>query len=300
MYPAVVGHEIVGRAVRVGSEVSHIKVGDRVGVGAQSDSCQERLSSCSDCSRGRENHCFNRGRTDTYNSVFLNGGKSYGGYADYNRCVGRFVVPIPDALESADAAPMLCAGITVYAPLRNNGCGPGVRVGIVGLGGLGHFGVLFAKALGAERVVAISRRLEKQEDALALGADEYVATAEPDWAAKHASSLDLIICTVSAPQMPLREYLGLLDTNGKLIQVGAPEGPLPPTLAFDFIPKGRSLGGSCIGPPGQIKEMLELAATKGIKPWVESRSMDDANQAVMDMENEKARFRYVLVNEKHA
>ncbi|KAF2457783.1 putative quinone oxidoreductase [Lineolata rhizophorae] len=300
MYPAVVGHEIVGRAVRVGSQVKHVKVGDRVGVGAQSDSCLNRTTQCGDCSSGQENMCTNHGRCDTYNGVYLNGGKSYGGYGDYNRCPGHFVVKIPEGLDSADAAPMLCAGITTYAPLKNNGCGPGKRVGIIGVGGLGHFGILWAKAFGADRVVGISRREAKRANALQIGADDYIATADDEnWLKKNAGTLDLIVCTISSSKMPLREYLGLLDTNGRMIQVGAPEGPLPTIMAFDFIPKGKSLGGSCIGPPWQIQEMLDFAAKKGIKPWVEKRSMKDVNATLIDMEKELARYRYVLVNESH-
>lgn len=159
---------------------------------------------------------------NTYGSVYPNDeGKSYGGYADYNRTNGRFVFKIPEGLSSADAAPMLCGGITVFSPLKANGCGPGKTVGIVGVGGLGHFAILFAKALGADRVVGISRKGDKRDDALALGADEYIATAEDEgWATKHRRTLDLIICTVSSEKMPLTDYLGLLATKGSFIQVG--------------------------------------------------------------------------------
>lgn len=215
----VVGHEIVGKAVRVGSNVKNVKVGDRVGVGAQARSCGEK--SCVDCAAGLENHCA-RGLIGTYGDVYPNEeGKSYGGYANHNRTNARFVFQIPEGLSSSDAAPMLCGGITVYSPLKQNGCGPGKSVGIVGVGGLGHFAVLFAKALGADRVVGISRKGDKRKDALALGADEYIATGEDeDWATKHKRTLDLIICTVSSEKMPLTEYLGLLATKGTFIQVG--------------------------------------------------------------------------------
>lgn len=141
-------------------------------------------------------------RVGTYNGVHLNGGKSYGGYALYNRSPSHFVIKIPDSIPSALAAPMLCGGVTVYSPLRKNGCGPGKRVGIIGVGGLGHFGVMFAKALGADKVVAISRKADKSADAIKLGADEYIATAEDkDWAQKHSRSLDLIVCTVSSTKV---------------------------------------------------------------------------------------------------
>ncbi|OTA65223.1 NADP-dependent alcohol dehydrogenase C [Hypoxylon sp. EC38] len=296
-YPCVVGHEIVGRAVRVGENVKHIKVGDRVGVGAQARTCQQ--STCPDCSNGMESYCHNEMVT-TYGSIYPNGeGKSYGGYADYNRTNGHWVFRIPDGLDSAVAAPMLCGGITVYSPLREYGCGPGKTVGIVGVGGLGHFGILFAKALGADKVVGISRKSDKREDALKLGADEYIATDEDkDWAARHARSLDLIICTVSSEKMPLDGYLTLLKTKGTFIQVGAPDGGnLPPINAFTLITSGIKVGGSATGAPWEIRQMLQLAADKNIRPWIQERPLKEANQAVIDMEKGKARYRYVLVNE---
>ena len=214
-----VGHEIVGKAVRVGNNVKHVGVGDRVGVGAQALSCLER--DCPECSAGLENYC-RRVRVNTYDSTYPNGeGRSFGGYGDYNRTHQHFVFRIPDGLPSELAAPMLCGGITTYAPLRRNGCGPGKRVGIVGVGGLGHFGVLFAKALGADQVVGISRKASKKADVLALGADRYIATDDDeDWANKNAHCLDLIVSTVSSAKMPLTDYLNLLDTNGTFIQVG--------------------------------------------------------------------------------
>ncbi|KIW68627.1 hypothetical protein PV04_04561 [Phialophora macrospora] len=297
LYPCVVGHEIVGTAVRVGKEVKHIKVGDRVGVGAQSDSCRNRTGKCSDCSAGRENYCARKGRCDTYNGVYLNGSKSYGGHATYSRVPAHFAVKIPEGVSSAAAAPMLCGGITLYTPLKQYGCGPGKRVGIVGVGGLGHFGVLFAKAMGADKVVGISRKASKREDVLKLGADQYIATDdEPDWAQKYASSLDLIISTVSSPKMPFRDYMGLLDTGGYMVQVGVPEGALPQVFPFDLIAKNRSITGTAIGSPKQIEEMLQFAAEKKIQAWVEERPMKEANQALLDLDKGLARYRYTLVN----
>ena len=233
----------------------------------------------------------------TYNSKYPNGSWSMGGYSDYIRVPAHFAIKIPASLKSEDAAPMMCGGITVYAPLKQNGAGLGKRVGIVGLGGLGHFGLVFAKALGCEAVVAISRRRNKVDDAKAMGATDFIATSEDDkWARKHSRTLDLIISTVSSPDMPLESYLRLLRTNGTFIQVGAPEDKLPPIAAFGLIGKACKIGGSQIGSPKDIQEMLEFAAEKQIKPWVETRSMRDANQSVVDMEDGKARYRYVLVN----
>ncbi|KAJ9296855.1 hypothetical protein DTO271G3_5054 [Paecilomyces variotii] len=297
-YPCCVGHELVGIAVRVGSKAEGgIKVGDRVGVGAQSDSCRGRLGDCPECAMGLEHYC-NKHKVGTYNGIHLNGGKSYGGYALYNRCPSHFVIKIPDSIPSADAAPMLCGGVTVFSPLKENGCGPGKRVGIIGVGGLGHFGVLFAKAMGADKVVAISRKADKKADALKLGADEYIATAEDaDWAKTHSRSLDLIICTVSSAKMPLADYLELLATNGTFIQVGLPDDGALSVPVFKLL-RGAKLGGSGIGSPADIRDMYKLVAEHNIKPWIEEIPMKDANKAIIDMEEGKARFRYVLVNEQ--
>lgn len=194
---------------------------------------------------------------------------------------------------------MLCGGVTVWNPLVKNGAGPGKRVGIVGVGGLGHFGLLWAKALGCDEVVAISRTNAKKEDAQKMGADRFIATEEEGWAKKNSRSLDLIVCTVSSPNMPLAQYFQLLRTNGQFIQVGAPEDKIPGFSVFALIMKGVKFGGSAIGSPADIASMLKFAAEKNIHPWIQERSMKDANSAVVDMDAGKARYRYVLCNEKH-
>ncbi|RSL85748.1 hypothetical protein CEP52_016044 [Fusarium oligoseptatum] len=295
-FPCVVGHEIVGIAVRVGSEAEgNIKVGDMVGVGAQTDSCQSRDGPCQACETHLENYCHDMHLT--YNTSYRNGGKAYGGYALYHRSPSHFVIKIPDGLLPEHAAPMLCGGVTVYSPLKVFGAGPGKRVGVVGVGGLGHFAVLIAKAMGADKVIGISRRSDKREEALALGADEYIATAEDEnWSQMHAGTLDLIICTVSSPKMPLQEYFDMLGLDGTLVQVGIPEEPIP-VSAWALVPARRRLAGSLIGSPKEIEELFQLAADKHIIPWVEKRPMSDANQAIVDMEAGKPRFRYVLVNQ---
>lgn len=195
-YPCCVGHEIVGRVVRLGSQAGGaLALGDRVGVGAQSEACGR--ADCAACAAGDLQFCPRT--VGTYNATHLNGGKAWGGYATHKRCPARLVVKIPDGLSSGAAAPMLCGGVTTYVPLRRHGAGPGKRVGILGLGGLGHMGVMWAKALGADHVVVISRKSNKKADALKMGADDFIATAEdPGWAKKHADSLDLIICTVGS------------------------------------------------------------------------------------------------------
>jgi alcohol dehydrogenase (NADP+) len=214
IYPCCVGHEVVGTAVRVGKNVKHLKLGDRCGVGAQSSSCLK----CEECKAGLEHYCPN-GNVGTYNGKYPDGSKSYGGYSDYCRAPAHFIVKIPDEISLAEAAPMLCGGVTVWSPLKNNGAGPGKRVGIVGVGGLGHFGLLWAKALGCDEVVAISRSRGKEADAKKLGADRFIATNEDGWAKKNSRSLDLIVSTVSSPDMPLSKYFQLLRTNGQFIQV---------------------------------------------------------------------------------
>ncbi|KAF2109450.1 chaperonin 10-like protein [Lophiotrema nucula] len=289
-YPICVGHEIVGHVVRLGKDpsvTSRLALGNRVGVGAQAASCLKK--DCEECSEGMEQHCA-KGFVGTYNGKYADGYWSMGGYADYVRVPAHFAIKIPASVKSQDAAPMMCGGITTFSPLKNNGAGPGKKVGIVGLGGLGHFGVLFAKALGCEKVVAISRRRNKEDDAKAMGADDYIATSEDaKWDRKHSRTLDLIISTVSSPDMPLSGYLRLLRTNGQFIQVGAPEDNLPSIPAFSLIAKGCKIG----------EEMLAFAAEKGVKPWVQQRRMKEANPSVVDMEDGKARYRYVLVNDDH-
>ena len=170
-------------------------------------------------------------------------------------------------------APMLCDGVTTYSPLKAGGCGPGKRVGIIGIGGLGHFGLLWAKALRAEKVVAISRSGAKKEEAKKLGADAFIVTEEEGWETKNANSLDLIISTVSGGSLPIVGYLSLLDVGGRLTHVGGPEEPIPSFYAFALLTKRLSLGGSAIGSPAEIKEMLELAAAKKVKPWIQELPM---------------------------
>ncbi|CAZ80020.1 unnamed protein product [Tuber melanosporum] len=281
-YPVVVGHEIVGTAVKVGKNVQGIKVGDRVG-----------------CNADNESYC--KDMVGTYNGKYPDGSMSTGGFADYTRVPGHFVFKIPEALSSEIAAPMLCGGITMFSPLKRNGCGPGKTVAIIGFGGLGHFGVLFAKALGADKVIAISRKPNKAADALAMGADDYVATDDnPNWASKHANTIDLIVSTVNSPKLPIDSYLQLLRHRGAFIQVGAPEDSVPGFNILPLIMKAVHVTGSLIGSPKEIEEMLELAARKGIKSWVNPWPLEKVNDALQAFERGEPRYRIVLVNEKHA
>ncbi|BGP58581.1 hypothetical protein JCM8202_002343 [Rhodotorula sphaerocarpa] len=298
-YPQVVGHEIVGEAIRVGKDVKHVKVGDYVGVGAQNDSCLK----CTQCKAHREPYC-DEGQVGTYGGKgyrTAKESKSYGGYADFHRAPSNFVMKIPDGLDLALAAPMLCAGVTVYSPLTQYGAGKTAKdVGVVGIGGLGHFGLMFAKALGAN-VTAISHSESKKADAEKMGASRFIAThsGKEDDFAPYKRSLDLIICTTNDTDMPILGYLSLLRPGGNLILVGAPEKPFPALPAFPFILNNVHIGGSCIGSPKIIAEMLEVAAKQKISPWVTKRPLEDVNKAVPDMHAGKARYRYVLVNTKN-
>ena len=289
-YPLVVGHEIVGRATKVGKNVQGIKEGDMVGVGAQSGSCLE----CGQCKADKEQYC-DRGQTGTYNGKYPDGSPSSGGFADYARVPAHFCIPIPDGVDPLVAAPMMCGGVTVYSPLKFNNVGPGTKVGVVGIGGLGHFAVMFAAAMGAE-VTAISHSHSKEEDARKMGASHFVATSDKGAVKQHRRTLDVIICTVNHEGMDMSQYLSLLKVHGRLTMVGAPEKPIPLTV-FQLLLNGIAIAGSAIGSPKEIKEMLELAQKANVKSWIQVRPMAEVNQAFNDMEEGKARYRYVLKND---
>ncbi|GAA5903596.1 hypothetical protein JCM6882_002996 [Rhodosporidiobolus microsporus] len=300
-WPICTGHEIVGTVVRVGEESGKkFQVGDLVGVGAQGDSCR----TCGLCESHQENYCASQ--TTTYGGVCCRGNakgqKTWGGYGNYHRARADFTFKIPDGIDPAHAAPLMCGGTTVYTPLKLHAAGsPTARnVGVVGLGGLGHFAVLFAVAMGAE-VTVLSRGESKRADAEAMGASHFVAAGDDAAAAfaPYKRSLDLIICTSNAHDLPLPAYLSLLRPGGNFILVGAAEQPLtlPP---FPLLLSGAHIGGSLIGPPATIEEMLAFAAEKGVKPWVQKRSLtNEANEAVVEMHAGKAKYRYVLVNEEN-
>ena len=246
------------------------------------------------CESGAENYCPQA--KETFNKRFRDGSKTYGGYALYHRCPSHFVIKIPHGLAPEHAAPMLCAGTTVYSPLKYFGAGPGKKVAVVGIGGVGHFAVLFAKAMGASEVVGISRKSDKKEDALKLGCDTYIATGEDEgWETKWKNHFDIIINTVGSAKMPFAGYLRILGQDGTLVQIGAPEDDIALRAGLLLFQRKRIVG-TFIGSPSEIREMFQLAADKGVKPWVEQRPMKDANQAIVDMEDGKARYRYVLTN----
>ncbi|ORY85121.1 NADP-dependent alcohol dehydrogenase [Protomyces lactucae-debilis] len=290
-HPVVVGHEIVGKVIRIGSNVSKagIKIGAFAGVGAQSGSCL----SCEQCTNDRHPYC-DAGATSTYGAEYQDGsGKSAGGFAHHWRGPATFATPI-EGIHPADAASMQCAGITVLSPLLQNDVKQGSNVGIVGIGGLGHFGIMFAHALGAE-VTAISQTHSKEQDAKQMGATHFLATSDGEKAiSAHRRSLDLIVCTVNDfEEGQLEGYLSLLKVHGRFMLVGVPDKPLN-FLAFPLIANGISIGGSAIGSPKEIADMLELVRKHDIKTWKKIWPMEQVNEALLDMERGNARYRHVL------
>jgi uncharacterized zinc-type alcohol dehydrogenase-like protein len=279
-YPFIPGHEIIGKISAVGSEVKSLEVGQRVGLGWQSNSCGH----CEWCLKGLENLCPESEATCVHRN---------GGYADRVRANNRFVVPIPDALDSEPAAPLLCAGITVYNPLRINGINPSSRVGVVGIGGLGHLAIQFARVFGAE-VTAFSTSPAKEEEARALGAQQFVNSLESKAMKDAAGTQDFIITTVNADQ-DWNAYLQCLRPNGTLWFVGVPPAPVP-VQAFPLISGQRIIGGSPVGSPSRLREMLLVAARHGVKATTELFPMAKANDAIEKVKKSKVRYRAVLAN----
>ncbi|MEV8250185.1 NAD(P)-dependent alcohol dehydrogenase [Microbacterium sp. NPDC076768] len=285
-YPLAPGHEITGIVAAVGSDVTRHAVGDRVGVGCMVNSCGE----CRNCLRGDEQFCT-AGAVFTYGAIDRDGTVTQGGYSDQVVVTEGFVLRIPDSMPLDTAAPLLCAGITTYSPLRHWNVGPGSRVAVVGLGGLGHMGVQIAHALGAE-VTVLSQTLNKKDDGLRLGADHYRATSDRETFRELRSSFDVILNTVSAA-IDLRSYLSLLDVNGSMVCVGAPAEPLP--LAVSSLIGGRrSLAGSNIGGIRETQEMLDFCAEHGIASEVEVIAASDINVAYERVLASDVRYRFVI------
>ena len=287
-YPLAPGHEIAGIVTEVGTEVSRHKIGDRVGVGCMVNSCRE----CVNCLKGEEQYCL-AGNTGTYGAVDRDGSITQGGYSSHVVVAEDFVVRIPDALELDVAAPLLCAGITTYSPLRHWGAGPGKKVAVVGLGGLGHMAVKIAHAMGAE-VTVLSQSLKKMEDGLRLGADHYYATSDPTTFEALAGSFDLIINTVSA-SIDISAYLQLLGLDGVLVNVGAPAEPLP-VNAFSLITGRRSFAGSMIGGIRETQEMLDFCAEHGLGSEIEVIPASKINEAYERVLASDVRYRFVIDN----
>jgi uncharacterized zinc-type alcohol dehydrogenase-like protein len=287
-YPAIPGHEIAGVVAAVGSEVTGFAPGDRVGVGCMVNSCRE----CENCAKGDEQYCI-PGNTQTYGSTDRDGTPTYGGYSDHVVVDEDFVLRIPDGLELDAAAPLLCAGITTYSPLHHWGAGPGKRVAVVGLGGLGHMAVKIAHAMGAE-VTVLSQTLNKKDDGLKLGADAYHATSDGETFKQLAGHFDLIINTVSA-KLDMGRFFSLLKTDGTLVNVGAPPEPLPVPV-FSLLMQRRSFAGSAIGSIRETQEMLDFCAEHGIAAEIEVISADQINDAWQRVLDSDVRYRFVIDN----
>ncbi|MGW1215424.1 NAD(P)-dependent alcohol dehydrogenase [Streptomyces sp. NPDC002499] len=286
IFPMVPGHEIAGIVSEVGPGVSRHKVGDRVGVGCMVDSCRE----CENCKAGLEQYCTN-GNVGTYNAVGKDGEPTYGGYSEKVVVDENFVVTIPDGLSLDVAAPLLCAGITTYSPLKHWNAGPGKKVAVVGFGGLGHMAVKIAHALGAE-VTVLSQSLRKQDDGLKLGADHYYATSDPKTFEELHGTFDLIISTVSAP-LDFGAFLSLLRTDGALVNVGAPEEPISLNL-FSVIGGRKTLAGSGIGGIRETQEMLDFCAEHALGAEIELISASEINEAYERVQNSDVRYRFVI------
>ena len=286
-YPVVPGHEIAGIVTEIGSQVSKFKVGDRVGVGCFVDSCRE----CKNCKAGVEQYCTGGGMTGTYNAVGKDGQPTQGGYSGSIVVDENYVMTIPAALPLNAAAPLLCAGITTYSPLRHWKVGPGARVGVIGLGGLGHMGVKLAAAMGAE-VTVLSQSLKKMEDGLRLGASHYYATSDRDTFKTLRNSFDIIINTVSA-DLDLHRFLGLLDLDGVFVELGLPENPMV-VPAFSLLGMRRSLTGSAIGGIAETQEMLDFCAEHAIASEVEVIEPDYINEAYERVVASDVRYRFVI------
>ncbi|MFG6503111.1 NAD(P)-dependent alcohol dehydrogenase [Microbacterium sp. P05] len=285
-YPLVVGHEIVGVVSEVGSEVTLHQVGDRVGVGCMVNSCRE----CENCLAGLEQYCL-KGNTGTYAGVDRDGTITQGGYSSHVVVVEDFVLKVPESIPFDKAAPLLCAGITTYSPLAHWNAGPGKKVAVVGMGGLGHMAVKIAHAMGAE-VTVLSQSLSKKDDGLAFGADHYYATSDASTFETLANEFDLIINTVSAV-IDLDAYLSLLRLDGTMVNVGAPGQPLP-LHVFTLFGNRRSFAGSGIGSIGETQEMLDFCAEHGIAPETELISADQINEAWERVLASDVRYRFVI------
>jgi uncharacterized zinc-type alcohol dehydrogenase-like protein len=290
VYPCVPGHEIVGHVTAVGSSVEHFKVGDIAAVGCMVDSCQN----CASCQEGLEQYCDVYGTVFSYNSPDKHGTApvTYGGYSSQIVVDEKFCLHVSPKLNLAAAAPLLCAGVTTWSPLKHWGAGPGKKVGIVGLGGLGHMGVKFSHALGAHTVL-FTTSLDKEADAKRLGADDVVFSKDADAMAKHAGSFDIILNTVAASHN-LDAYTALLNRDGTMILVGAPAHPHPSPAVMNLIFRRRAIAGSLIGGIRETQEMLDFCAEHNITSEIELIPIQKINEAYERMLESDVKYRFVI------
>ncbi|TMW69520.1 hypothetical protein Poli38472_001676 [Pythium oligandrum] len=286
-YPMVPGHEIVGSVTAVGSQVTDLQLGDRVGVGCATGTCLE----CSQCTQGKESYCAKA--VYTYNGRRPDGSVTYGGYADSITVDSRFAFKIPEEIPSAAAAPLLCAGITVFTPLREH-VKPGQRVGVVGIGGLGHLAIQFARALGAEPV-AFSRSTAKEAEARKFGAVDFVDVTNPEAVAKAQRSVDVLIVTADAKKQPYNTYLSFVKFRGVFLLVACPVDDVS-FNAFAMLMSNVTIVGSVTGGNQDMNDMFALAAAKNVRPMIQTLPMHEANKGLAMVDQGHARYRVVLEN----
>ncbi|OWZ09252.1 Mannitol dehydrogenase [Phytophthora megakarya] len=293
MFPCVFGHEIIGEVTVAGTNVKALAVGDRVGIGAQVWAClnKDPKKPCEECADGENAFC-NRS-VITYDAKYEDGSMAYGGYADYVRVDSNFAFKIPDNIPSATAAPLLCAGVTVYTPLKHN-VKPGDRVGVIGIGGLGHLAIQFIRALGAIPV-AFSRSANKEKEIRALGAEEFYNLSDPEDEKKAVNSVNVLLLTADANDMPYNTYLTLVKKRGTFIMVGVPNDEVKFKPMF-VVGKGIKWVGSLIGSIQDIKDMLKLASEKNVRAIVQQMPMSNVNEGIALMREGRVRYRVVLEN----
>ena len=293
-YPCVAGHEIVGEVTVAGHDVKHLAVGDRVGVGAQVWAClnKDKDAPCVECADGADPYCSRI--VYTYNSQYADGALSYGGYADYVRVSSHYAFKIPASIPSDAAAPLLCAGATVFVPLKQANVKPGDRVGVVGIGGLGHLAIQFIRALGATPV-AFSRSSDKEQEVRSLGAAEFYNLSNEEDAKKAVGSVNVLVLTADATNMPYSTYLSVLRPRGTCVMVGLPNDEVKFLPSFLVI-EGKKFVGSKIGSIEDIKEMLALAAEKNVRPIIQKLPMSKVNEGIQLVRDGKVRYRVVLEN----
>ncbi|KAK9702497.1 hypothetical protein K7432_011206 [Basidiobolus ranarum] len=289
-FPLVPGHEIIGKVTAKGSKVSELQIGDRVGVGYQASACFQ--PDCKACSSGIDSNCPRL--IATSGGRYSDGAQSHGGWAKHVRVLSNYAFKIPDSLDSAEAAPLLCAGVTVFAPMRRHGVKAGDRVGVIGIGGLGHLAIQFANALGAE-VTAISTSMNKKEEAHKLGAKHFINIKDENDLKKTQSSLDFILVTASVEDAPYDTYASMLDVLGKMILLGIPSDKVK-ISPFALIAKNATLTGSAIGSIDDQKAMLDFCTKHNVRTMIEKFPMSKIDEAIQRVRDGKVRYRVVLEN----
>jgi alcohol dehydrogenase (NADP+) len=292
-YPVVAGHEIIGEVTMAGPNVKNLAVGDRVGVGCQVWACLNKQGhACRECADGADAYC--KDIVFTYNAAYKDGTPTYGGYAEYIRLDSEFAFKIPDNIPSAEAAPLLCAGVTVFGPLNRENVKAGDRVGVIGIGGLGHLAIQFIRALGATPV-AFSRSSSKEKEIRELGAEEFYDLSNPEHQTQAVESVDMLLLTADAPDMPYNMYLGLIRKRGTLVQLAVPNGEAK-FLPFFVVGKGIKWMGSFIGSVQDVKDMLKVASEKNVRPVIQKLPMSKVNEGLDMVRQGRARYRVVLEN----